>query len=164
MSSQPGSASNPKILTPISTTALAATARAEAKNFSLLILRDPTYRANLLKRAQAGTLAPAVEIALMHYGWGKPTERIEIGQPGSFTDAEGLSSRQLGDRVRQLAEIIEAGGNPDDPLPSPEELAAQYDEAREAALQVRLKHIDYEERKAAGLNGNGNGHASGSGE
>ena len=138
-----------------SQTALQATARAEAKNFALLILRDPTYRQNLIVRARAGTLAPAVEIALWHYAYGKPAERLEVGGPGAFgVEHENLTDRQLGDRIRLLAEIVEQGGNPDDPLPTMEELERKYDDAREAALVTRLKHIDYEENRK-GLNGSG---------
>lgn len=52
-------------------------ATAEAKEACALIVDDPIYRRNLLKRARAGKLAPAVESMLWHYSKGKPKEQVE---------------------------------------------------------------------------------------
>jgi len=42
------------------------------------IIEDPTYCANLLKRARAGALAPAVECLLWHYRYGRPKHQVEV--------------------------------------------------------------------------------------
>ena len=39
-----------------------------------MIVDDPIYRANLLKRARKGKLAPPVECLLWYYSKGKPAE------------------------------------------------------------------------------------------
>ena len=46
----------------------------EAKAAAALIVDDPKYRDNLLRRARAGRLAPAMETTLWHYAKGRPKE------------------------------------------------------------------------------------------
>jgi hypothetical protein len=88
--------------------------RDEARNFALLVLRDPTYRRNFLTRARIGKLAPAVEVALWHYGWSKPIERHEHGSAGEFESLQELSIEELQARAallhRSLGEAREAQG------------------------------------------------------
>jgi hypothetical protein len=39
----------------------------------------------------------------MHYGWGKPAERVELGGPGAFTDdLSELSLEQLEQRGKEV--------------------------------------------------------------
>ena len=52
-------------------------ATAEVRAACAAIVDDPTYRRQLIARAQAGTLAPAVECMLWHYAKGKPKDRVE---------------------------------------------------------------------------------------
>lgn len=76
---------------------------AEAKAACAAIVDDPIYRSMLLKRAQLGRLAPAVEAMLWHYAKGKPKEHVEVsgvdGQPinmelvVSFIGAKGESAK-----------------------------------------------------------------------
>jgi hypothetical protein len=80
--------------------------RQEARLFALMIVRDPVYRANLLVAAQTRTIAPAVEIALLAYAYGKPTERVEVGRPGDFSDLEDLSPEQLAARAQALVNVL----------------------------------------------------------
>jgi hypothetical protein len=53
---------------------LAALARA-------LTLEDPKVVAAYRRQAQAGRLPPQVFIELLHYGYGKPVERVQISTP-----------------------------------------------------------------------------------
>lgn len=76
--------------------------RNEARLFALRIVRDPAYQANLIVRARTGSLPPAVETRLMEYAWGKPTERLEIGSPGSFEDLSDLPTGALLEKAKSL--------------------------------------------------------------
>lgn len=60
----------------------------EAREAASRIVDDPEYRENLLLRAKAGRLAPAVETMLWHYAKGKPVERVEIEDVTQLSDAE----------------------------------------------------------------------------
>jgi len=86
-------------------TRLTHSQRNEARTFALSIVRDPEYRANLLKAARTRTLPPAVEVVLLAYAWGKPTERVELGRPGAFDDLSSLTTDELAQRARLLAEV-----------------------------------------------------------
>jgi len=44
----------------------------EVKDLAGSIIRDPVYRKNLIARAKAGVLPPAVEVMLFHYFAGAP--------------------------------------------------------------------------------------------
>lgn len=48
------------------------------KEFARAIISDPLYLEGLIDRARAGKLAPAVEVTLLHYAFGKPKEQIEV--------------------------------------------------------------------------------------
>lgn len=50
----------------------------------------------------AGILPPGITTLLLHYGYGKPVERIEI-EDTTQNDMEGLSEEALRDRARRLA-------------------------------------------------------------
>ena len=101
-------------------------AKTEAADFARLIVDDPDYRQNLMARARAGTLPPAVETLLWYYAWGRPIERVAIAaQPLPEMSRDEMTVRV--DRiVRYLnaardAEVIDEGepdgnddGEPDD--------------------------------------------------
>jgi len=74
----------------------------EAQLFALEVIRDPEYRANLKKAAIARTLAPAVEIRLLEYAYGKPPEKIELGRPGAFSRLDDLGPEGLAERASLL--------------------------------------------------------------
>ncbi len=46
------------------------------------IVDDPYYRKKLLSKAKAGKLAPAVEVMLHYYAYGKPIEIHQHSGPG----------------------------------------------------------------------------------
>jgi len=95
---------------------------AEARHFSLQIVRDEDYRKNLLVYAKARMLAPALEIMLWHYAYGKPPDRLELGTGSAASlDLEGLSKEELAARARALAEeILRDGKPPEDASAAPE--------------------------------------------
>ena len=79
--------------------------------FAASIVDDPIYRANLLARAQTGTLAPAIEQMLWHYAKGKPPDKVElnVNNQSEFSD---LSTQEIAERIAltaaraaQIAEI-----------------------------------------------------------
>lgn len=43
-----------------------------------LTLQNPKYVANLRQRLESGKCNPAVEVAVLHYGYGKPADKVEI--------------------------------------------------------------------------------------
>jgi hypothetical protein len=51
---------------------------AEAQKLARDIICDPNYTLNLKARASAGILPPMVEQMLWHYGYGKPSDHLEI--------------------------------------------------------------------------------------
>jgi len=74
----------------------------EARQFASSIIDDPIYRANLLARAQTGTLAPGIEQMLWHYAKGKPKDTVDVNMMGSseFTD---LSTQEIAARIAMAA-------------------------------------------------------------
>lgn len=49
-----------------------------------LTLQNPKYVTNLRQRLESGKCNPAVEIAILHYGYGKPTDKVDFEGAGSF--------------------------------------------------------------------------------
>lgn len=77
--------------------------------FALELVRDPIYRENLLRAMRDRTVPAAVEIRILEYAYGKPTERVEVGKPGEFDDElEELSSEALVQRARLIVETLES--------------------------------------------------------
>jgi len=50
----------------------------EIKAFAKSVLENPTYRANLERRAIRGTLHSSIEVQLYHYAYGVPKQTFEI--------------------------------------------------------------------------------------
>ena len=67
-------------------------------------MSDPTYRAKLIARAQAGTLAPPVEAMLWHYAYGKPRDTMHVTVGERQEDLSELSTEELMHRVDSLRE------------------------------------------------------------
>lgn len=63
-----------------------------AEDFAAEIVDDPDYRRRLKERAKAGELAPPMEVALLHYRWGKPIERLAVS---TDEDLSALSREDL---------------------------------------------------------------------
>lgn len=59
-------------------------ATAEAKEAAARIVDDPVYQRNLLTRARAGNLAPAVEMMLWQYARGRPADQVPPKQEVTF--------------------------------------------------------------------------------
>lgn len=86
----------------------------EARLFALVILRDPEYQRNLLAAARKRELPPAVETAIMAYGWGKPPDKVEVGKPGEFSELEDLSAEDLAQRAEALASVLRSKPTPEE--------------------------------------------------
>jgi hypothetical protein len=82
-----------------------AAGRAEAKSFSLSILRSEEYRMSVERRVRAGTLPPAVECRLMDYAWGRPVEHVEISTPSTAELAQ-LDDMGLAERAEIIATVL----------------------------------------------------------
>jgi hypothetical protein len=53
----------------------------DVQEWARSILEDPKVRDKTLRNAQAGRLAPAILIELMHYGYGKPKDTLALELP-----------------------------------------------------------------------------------
>lgn len=79
----------------------------EAKEFAAEIVDNPEYRAALLRRAMAGTLPAAVEIRLLEYKFGKPTDHAVLELPTLNGEELGdMTEEQLAQRAEQLASAL----------------------------------------------------------
>jgi hypothetical protein len=54
---------------------------AEVQSLCAKLLSDKSYTAKLAERLRRGKLAPAVEVLLWHYAYGKPKESFEHTTP-----------------------------------------------------------------------------------
>jgi hypothetical protein len=104
--------------------------RNEGRAFALSILRDSEYRKNLLAAARARSLPPAVEVALMAHGWGRPVAQVEVGEPGAFSSLSELGPSALAERAEALAAVLRA-----QVPPSETELREVSEQTDEALLQ-----------------------------
>lgn len=94
------------------------------KNFAKRILEDPElYEESIRRRLRTDTLAPAVEIALLHYAYGKPADKLVVqderpklkdtGETGEMVDArvqellDAAVKTRFEERKRELAEAEE---------------------------------------------------------
>jgi len=79
----------------------------EARFFALQIVRNETYRKNLLTRAMTGTLPPAIESMLWAYSYGKPVKNIDIKINDQRTrELADLTSEELAERAKELSRQI----------------------------------------------------------
>ena len=106
----------------------------EARIFALRLVRDPVYRAVLLRDWRARKLHPAIEQMIYAYAWGRPPERIELGRIGESDELQHLSKEELAARARALAELILQVP----PEPMPEAVAT---ELTDAALCKRIERL-----------------------
>lgn len=82
-----------------------------ARIFARKILDDEEYRTNLRRRAVAGVLAPAVEMMLWHYVYGKPQETVNVNVNHKGEDLTRISDEELTERLRELAEQMDKRKN-----------------------------------------------------
>lgn len=75
----------------------------KARKLAADILEDPTYQKNLMRRAQAGVLAPAIEMMLWYYLFGKPAEKVNVNV--SSSDLYDLTDNELAIRTKELNDI-----------------------------------------------------------
>jgi hypothetical protein len=84
-----------------------------AQRLAQQIVEDPEYRRKLLERARTGKLAPAVEVALMAYAWGKPKESSDaevrdLSAVLTEMPTEDLMARHhaLASRLSELRQLV----------------------------------------------------------
>ena len=94
---QSGNPSGKKPGTPNRTTAA-------AREMAALIVDDPEYRESLRARMIAGTAAH-MEPLLWAYAKGRPVDRVEHGEPGSFRE---LDEAELAERLRAALRALTA--------------------------------------------------------
>lgn len=81
----------------------------EAARFASEIVENPEYRKNLLSRAIAGLLPPAVENTLLYYRYGRPVEVVEATiNDARVQDLTDLSPDELTDRAAKVLASIRA--------------------------------------------------------
>ncbi len=78
----------------------------QARKMISKILDDPEYLVNLKRRAKAGVLAPAVEIMLWHYYYGKPQENVNVNVKTDGEDLSKLTDKQLAERMQRAADVL----------------------------------------------------------
>ena len=98
----------------------------EAMEAAAEIVDDPIYRRNLLKRARAGDLPPALEMMLWAYAKGKPHQLEDLALPAppvSLTQVnvtqfnlDRLTTEQL-DQLDRLLELAGLEGAPNAGVP-----------------------------------------------
>lgn len=81
---------------------------AEAREFSLRIINDPDYRANLLERARKGNLQPQIEQLLYYYAFGKPVDNIAVEVSENPQDMSSMTTEQLQEKLNMLATVLKS--------------------------------------------------------
>lgn len=75
----------------------------KARRIAAKILEDKVYLTNLIRRARAGVLAPAMEMMLWYYLFGKPLEKVSVSV--SKSDLYDLTDSELALRTKELNDI-----------------------------------------------------------
>src|SRR3954470_7502356 len=82
-------------------------ATVEVKAVCGAIVDDRIYLKNLVKRARAGRLPPAVETMIWHYAKGKPAERVELKTDVLTAEAAAkMSDAELKAEMRAEAAVL----------------------------------------------------------
>ena len=68
------------------------------------LLQSADYRQTLFDRLKLGTLAPAIELAIWHYAYGKPVDHVKIEEVNK--PLESLSDEQLETHLRKLSDLV----------------------------------------------------------
>jgi hypothetical protein len=91
--------------------------RYEAQKWARELVMSPTYRQTLEERIRDKKLAPAVEVLLLHYAWGKPLEAINLTVTPGQEDLTTLSVDELMKRAKALSDQLEEASALQDALP-----------------------------------------------
>lgn len=75
----------------------------EFKRFCRRILSSQKYRTTLQIRLEEGTLSPAEHAMLVHYAFGKPTDKIAHTFPEGVPQLHEMSEAQLAAHAEGLA-------------------------------------------------------------
>src|SRR5262245_311140 len=90
--------------------------QAGAEIIARRIVEDEEYQKNLLLRARAGDLAPAVETMLSHYLYSRAAESVRDEEQLTTASLEVLDkhagSSEAQQEIRQAIEAYKAGGSP----------------------------------------------------
>src|SRR5688572_16922403 len=70
-------------------------ATVEGREFAMLLVNDPVYRANLRERLVAGRLPPGIEVMLWYYAHGKPRETVELTAMVGTRDVSTMDTAEL---------------------------------------------------------------------
>lgn len=88
--------------------------------FARDLAKDEKYRANLMQRARAGKLAPQVEVLMLQYVAGKPTDTIELhATHRSAEQIAGMSDQELRARMLELAASLDDSADANEAEDSP---------------------------------------------
>lgn len=80
-----------------------------AQAFASSILDTEEYKESLLRRIRLDTLAPAVEVLLHHYKYGKPKDTVEVVHAADQTPLDAATAQELAAEASQLAtEVLAA--------------------------------------------------------
>lgn len=91
--------------------------------FAKSVINDPLYRKRVRAQAILGTLDSRIEVLLWHYAEGKPTVRLELGQPGAFgrPALENLTDAELRERMKSVTALMLEAADELDELDEPVE-------------------------------------------
>lgn len=95
---------------------MAAARTAARRSFAKGVL-DEAYITNLKARAAAGELPPQVEVLLLHYLLGKPTEELEITDGGH--DLQDMSTEELLAAAKEIEQTLARAVAEQEPVPPP---------------------------------------------
>lgn len=88
----------------------------EAREFARTILDSEEYQASIRERIVARTLPPAIEVALLHYRYGKPSDTLDVFMHEE--DLSKLTDEQLKDKLLALSDELRRDALAEDEPPS----------------------------------------------
>ena len=91
--------------------------RGEAQKFARSILNSQTYRDWLEERVKNKTLHQSTEQMLWHYGYGKPTEHIDLNLSAE-EDLSSMSVIELLQRAEDLRKMLEEARALEEAIPA----------------------------------------------
>lgn len=92
--------------------------RYEARRRARELLESSDYKDSLTRRIQNDTLPAAVEVALWHYAYGKPTEHVELNVSQRERSLREMTVDELRERARQLSEQLDQAVQLDQAIPA----------------------------------------------
>lgn len=90
----------------------------KARRIVSKIIYNPDYLRQLKRRALAGVLAPAVEMMLWHYLFGKPRDIVDVNVTHKGEDLTQIPNKELAERARLLSvKILKEENQDEEPDP-----------------------------------------------